>query len=365
MNLKNFSNKELHEKLKMFLDQENKLNQDILIHLVEVDRRKLYLEMAYPSLFEYLTSGIGFSAASAQRRIDAARLMRQIPEVAEQLRDGSVNLVQIGKIQAASRLLKKRGSVVTVENKKTLLAEIQNKTVKETELIIAKRFDLPILTLEKSVLQKDESIRMEITFTKEEMEKIESAKALLSHSINDGSLKDLVLYLAERVIVQKTKLMNQKPQSKDQKNKVRDQKAHSGNGRIQAEVQMAESRDQNIPARIEKVQSGNQKIPTRIEKIQNINQKTQVRDCKPQATIQSPMAVFEKPKSIPINLRKTVFLRDQCCQYQDSSSGRKCGSKYFLEIDHVQPRWSGGKNQIENLRLLCSSHNKYRYQMGR
>jgi len=78
--------------------QERSITQEILEHIAEVDRRKLHLKMSYPSLFDYLTREIGYSAASAQRRIDAARLMQKIPEVSEQIKTGSINLSQISKL---------------------------------------------------------------------------------------------------------------------------------------------------------------------------------------------------------------------------------------------------------------------------
>ncbi len=66
--------------------------------------------------------------------------------------------------------------------------------------------------------------------------------------------------------------------------------------------------------------------------------------------------------NIPTDLRKLVYQRDQCCQYQDPVTKRQCGSKLFLETDHKQPRWAGGENSLGNLRLLCSNHNKNKYR---
>ena len=343
MNLKNLNSQQLNTKMKLFFDQENKLNHDILLHLVEVDRRRLYLEMAYPSLFEYLTLGIGFSAASAQRRIDAARLMRQIPEVADQINAGAVSMVQISKIQAASRLLKKRGSVVTLENKKSLLNEVQNKTVRETELIIAQRLDLPVITLEKSIRQKDESVRMEITFTKDEIEKIESAKALLSHSLGDGSFKDMVLYLADRVIVQKTKLKDRRNETNSPAGPISSEKAYVTDSDFKREADVLKREKRNI-----KNSKFNSTITTKV---------------KPISTYQP--GVPSQQKNVSAKIKKIIFNRDRCCQYQDPLSGKKCGSQYFLEVDHIKPRWISGSHVQDNLRILCSSHNKYRYQMGR
>jgi 5-methylcytosine-specific restriction endonuclease McrA len=56
--------------------------------------------------------------------------------------------------------------------------------------------------------------------------------------------------------------------------------------------------------------------------------------------------------------------RNEGCQFKDSKTGKICGSKYFLQADHIKPRFAGGGNEPTNLRPLCSSHNQYRYTAG-
>ncbi|MFZ4403157.1 MAG: hypothetical protein ACOYOK_03565, partial [Pseudobdellovibrionaceae bacterium] len=99
MPLQNLPSEVLHNKLMELTSRERKLTTHILWHLAEVDRRKLYLQMAYPSFFEYLVRGLGYAPASAQRRIDAARLLAQLPQnesqqVAEKIEAGDLNLTQ-------------------------------------------------------------------------------------------------------------------------------------------------------------------------------------------------------------------------------------------------------------------------------
>lgn len=53
--MKNLNDNELNQKLKNLAAQERALLEQILEHIAEVDRRRLFLKMAFPSLFEYLT----------------------------------------------------------------------------------------------------------------------------------------------------------------------------------------------------------------------------------------------------------------------------------------------------------------------
>jgi 5-methylcytosine-specific restriction endonuclease McrA len=46
-----------------------------------------------------------------------------------------------------------------------------------------------------------------------------------------------------------------------------------------------------------------------------------------------------------------------CCEYTDPRTKQRCGSKFYLEIDHIRPVALGGDNGLSNLRLLCRTHN--------
>ena len=75
-------------------------------------------------------------------------------------------------------------------------------------------------------------------------------------------------------------------------------------------------------------------------------------------------AMSGKPsgRSIPAAVRREVWRRDQgCCSYVDRYTGRRCGSRFFLEIDHIVPVAQGGAAEPANLRLRCSAHHRYRH----
>lgn len=60
---------------------------------------------------------------------------------------------------------------------------------------------------------------------------------------------------------------------------------------------------------------------------------------------------------IPAEVKRAVFERDGGrCTYV-SPDGHRCGSRWKLELDHVEAAALGGKPTVENLRLRCRSHN--------
>ena len=53
--------------------EDRRLLVEILLHLCEVDRRRLYAELGSGSLFDYCTRQMGWSESAAGRRIAVAR----------------------------------------------------------------------------------------------------------------------------------------------------------------------------------------------------------------------------------------------------------------------------------------------------
>src|SRR5687768_1627837 len=101
---------------------------ELLLHLGEVDARRLYLGLAYPSLFAWCVGALGFSEDSAYHHIGVARLARRLPAVLEFLREGKVHL-------AGLRLLAPH---LTETNHTQLLEEASGKSKRTIEELVAR-----------------------------------------------------------------------------------------------------------------------------------------------------------------------------------------------------------------------------------
>lgn len=55
---------------------------------------------------------------------------------------------------------------------------------------------------------------------------------------------------------------------------------------------------------------------------------------------------------------KRIVRQEGCCTYKDPVTGRVCGSRYQVQVDHCRPRAMGGGNEAENLRAYCAVHNR-------
>jgi hypothetical protein len=72
-----------------------------------------------------------------------------------------------------------------------------------------------------------------------------------------------------------------------------------------------------------------------------------------------PPLEFIVPSSrhIPDSVRREVWKRDEGrCTY--SHQGRRCESRFALEVDHLDPYAFGGSHSPENLQLLCRAHHQ-------
>ena len=65
-----------------------------------------------------------------------------------------------------------------------------------------------------------------------------------------------------------------------------------------------------------------------------------------------------KRKALPAHLKHQVYLNNNGQCASTDKEGKRCVSRRFLEIHHIQPLSRGGLDEIDNLTLLCSGHHK-------
>jgi hypothetical protein len=191
---------------------------DVLEHLVEIDRRRLYLEQACGSLQAYCMERLGYSESAAFKRVRVARVVHSVPRVLDELRSGAIHLT--GLFVLAPHL--------NDENADALFAEARGKSRSEIEHTLARWFPKPDVPPKVEPLGKAgiggvpdpataatgpcerlrrpgteaaerprveplsaERYRIEFTASTEFCAKLEEAKQLLSHALPSGDLAQL------------------------------------------------------------------------------------------------------------------------------------------------------------------------------
>ncbi|MBY0314691.1 MAG: HNH endonuclease [Bdellovibrionales bacterium] len=304
MNLKILAKEELMSQFKLHVANERKITAEVIKYIAEIDRRRLYLENSCTSLFDFLVKQMGYSPGAAMRRIDAARLIHELPEVLEKIETGALTLSQATQVQKASRELKKvKKSDLTTQDKRQLFKDIENTNQRESDRIIAATLDLPIPKVEKEILHKNNSVTLTITFTPEQMELLEKTQNMIAHTRASTTWADTIFYLAKKEL--------------DRRTRVR------------------------TPA------------PRQSAKTEN-----------PSTAVAAVKSALPRNRYIPQKIRKTLLHPNALCSHTDED-GRPCNSQRFLQIDHIN-NWSrGGSNTPDNLQVLCGVHNRLKYQRGR
>ena len=99
ISLKYIRNDQLLLQTKNLVQKERQINIQVLQHLQEIEKRKLYLDRGFPSLFEYAVKELGYSHSAAYRRIKSMRLCRDIPQAVSKIKTGSLNLTTASQLQ--------------------------------------------------------------------------------------------------------------------------------------------------------------------------------------------------------------------------------------------------------------------------
>src|SRR6187431_2020483 len=131
--LKSLADDELLAGLSRIVGRRNQITAEFLAYLAEVDERQIFLDLGFASLFEYCVEKLGLCESTAGRRIAAARVCRNHPEV--------FGLVASGALHASAlSLLRKH---VTPENAEELFELCAHRSARKVEEVLAARFPRP------------------------------------------------------------------------------------------------------------------------------------------------------------------------------------------------------------------------------
>ena len=173
MNLKHLTDRQLHTDTKNLAAYERKITTQLLHHLREIETRKLFSDYGYSSLFSYVVQELGFSEGSASRRINAARLLKEIPELEKKIEDGDLTLSHLSK--ASDKF--KQDQITDTEFKRDVIATIENTSARECDKTLSEIITPNTLPTEPVKL----SHPIHINMSEETYQKFEQVRGLLAH----------------------------------------------------------------------------------------------------------------------------------------------------------------------------------------
>ena len=348
--LSSLSDAEVLARVPALVQAERLARADVIEHLMEVERRRLYLDQACSSLYVYCCERLGYSEDAALKRARVARLVLRLPRALDELQSGAIHLTGLFLLER----------YLNDENAEGLLAEARGKSRRELEKttlgsprrgILAIRFPRPDVPSRLEALGgvaandatasrhreaasgpsswftcpgtagstrggdggasgdlrsrveplSAERYRVEFTASATLRTKIERASELTSHALPNGDLALLFERALDALI-------------------ERELKRRVGAGK---------------PCRVAKPRPDSRHVPLTVAKL--------------------------RPDSryVPLAIAKRVWERDGSqCTFVDSA-GRRCQERRFLTLEHRHPFSLGGPATVANLCLLCKAHNAH------
>jgi len=119
--------------LSALVKRENDSLSDLLAHLAELDSRALCIAIGYSSLFAYCTEALGFCKSAAGRRVAAARVCLEYPEVFSRVATGELQLSVLCALRPH----------LNAGNASALFAACIRKSYEQVEAFLAARFPKP------------------------------------------------------------------------------------------------------------------------------------------------------------------------------------------------------------------------------
>jgi len=193
MDLRHLIDKVLLVDTKKLVLRERECTSRILHYLREIDRRKLFAELGFSSLFSYCTKDLKYSPDQAQRRIVACRLLGELPEIEAKLDSGSLNLTHLGLFSSHC----KSEGICGIEEKRAVLSQLENTSTREAEKILAVEETAPAAPKVTLRRRSKNSTRLSITLDDRVLGKLEKLQAHFSHS-KKRELAQLVEYLCDQ-----------------------------------------------------------------------------------------------------------------------------------------------------------------------
>ena len=381
--LSGLSDRELLARVKALVSQERATTLEILVHLIEVERRKLHLGLGYPSLFEYCTRHLGYSNSAAGRRIHAARCIRDFPEVYYLLEKNEVNLSSVSLV----------ASILTIENKADLLGRIRNRSQKEVEGVVADyrppaSFRDRVRPVCVAVAEPPQKTAGELRTTLPSYSRSgsEISPNVAAGSVAAGAARGQTGASTEKRAFlaagdnAPTALCDLPPahDSQDRLPVTNNTDAPSPRliPRIERKLLVQFLASEAFMKKFEKTRallsnklgkpSYEAVLETALDEFlkhhdpENRKQRREGRrnEAKTKPTPKTLGTTPDSSRHIPEATRDAVFAKDKGrCTYV-GSTGKRCDATHNLQIDHVVPFARGGSNAVGNVRLLCARHNK-------
>jgi hypothetical protein len=336
------SDDELTAELKRLANCEREVTVDLIIHLAEFDRRRLYLPAGFSSLFAYCIEVLRLSEHAAYHRIVAARTARRFPVVLRMLAQASLNLTSV-------RLLAPH---LSAGNHEELFAAASGKSKRELQELLARRFPQPDVAVSIRKLPAPRATpEPPRAFTL-------TGAAVACATLTAAAVESRASAPPSPGVPVLSTLVRIPPPLSGHGPVVtplapdRYQITFTASAETREKLQLAQDLLRHT------IPSGD--TAAIIDRALTALLEDLARD-KFAATTQprASRGTAKGSRDIPASVMRAVWVRDLGRCAFVSKDGRRCDERGFIEFHHVVPHGVGGPPTESNLELRCKSHNAY------
>jgi hypothetical protein len=344
--LESLPDEELLRRLADLLGRSRRIEADLVAHIGEVDRRRLFSRAACPSMFAYCTEVLHLSEHEAYLRITVARAAREHPVLLVLLSEGRLHLAGIAKL--APHLSR--------ENRDALLERAVHRSKREIEELVAELAPqpdarsltrkLPEPPMRPLELGPDRALDPAAELGPDRGS--DSAAGRGQDRGPEGGAGAARVDPCPRSPAPQPALIQPLAPARYRVQFTAGAALHDKLERLRALLR-SEVPDGDLAAIIEKAVT---------EKLERLEAR---RHGAAKAPRKDLMATDTSPSSrhIPAAVRRAVRERDGGrCRYVDAQ-GRRCSERHRLEYHHRQPFGFGGDRSPRNICLMCRAHNRF------
>jgi hypothetical protein len=365
---------ELLSRLERLVKADRAIGVKLLVHLAEVEARKLYLERGYSSMYGYCMEALGMSEAETYLRLLAAKTGKRFPLVLARLADGGLHLTAIKLLEPLltdenhvalldrARGMSKRQILVLIAElapKPDVPERVRKLPASRASAAVAacppgstavETSDAPAPSGSPVVASQASTVaaaspfalqppparastsplspgrfKLELTLGQEAHDQLEQLRELLRHQNPSGEIAHIV-ERALRELLERT---------------LKRRFAQSGSCKRKS-VRATEARDADAEVVREARDSDAEVV-------------REARDADAEVLREARSAASSR--YVPRPVLREVYARDAGqCTYV-SASGRRCAARGFLEVHHHLAFARGGEASVDNLQLTCRAHN--------
>ena len=342
----------LVHRLRQLVGDERSVQVDFLLHLDEFDRRKAFLQAGFGSLWEYCLRCLHLREGAAGRRIAAMRALRQFPALEGPLRDGRLCLSTVALL----------AQVLTDDNLEELLARAAFRTKAEVEHLVA---SLQPRTPPREGIRKlpEAPNRREPPLPLPAASPSETSTLLLDATPSEASATRPLAQPregAEDAVLEE--VGGEAVRRSTRRAEMQAVSANQWSLRVTIDGAFKEELETLTMLLSHKVPRGDlaavlrEAVHCAIDK--HGKRKGAVPPARERVPASEPKPASSEPSgAISASVRREVWKRDGGrCAFM-GEGGRRCGSRWQLEVDHIHPASLGGASTLDNLRLVCRKHN--------